>query len=247
MLDPVTLARESLKRRKAAPYHFQVELDRQAVRQSIDEIAAPLTRYFYHSVNIPIHGRVVRFFGLRRRSWREGAALFSIPMLSPQGGFLGGPTGIQQKDLLRITHLEVYLNRTSSDYVPTKINGHSIGIPTNFIAYEFTILENGPTAKPVMTVKELQERLTRWEKKNGLPPNKWWEFWKERPSARRYPRIKPATILGLDLPPRRPSARLGAHRHARCLHRAQGIVDPPKAVKCQRSKHHPPNHSQQKR
>ncbi len=35
MMDPVILARESLKLRKAAPYHLQVELDRHALRQSI--------------------------------------------------------------------------------------------------------------------------------------------------------------------------------------------------------------------
>jgi hypothetical protein len=203
MMDPVILARESLKLRKAAPYHLQVELDRHALRQSIEEATAPLKGSFYHSVNVPVHGQVVRFFGFRRCSWREGEALFSIPMLSPTDGFFGGPSAIQQKKLVEATHLEVYLNRAPSDFVAAKIAGHSIGIPPDFIAYEFKVLENGPTLKPVMTVNEIEQRLAQWEKRSGLLPNKWWEFWKDRPSARQYPRIKPTTILGLDLPPHR--------------------------------------------
>jgi hypothetical protein len=201
MMDRTILDRESLRLRKDAVYHLQVELDGGALRQSIEEATAPLKGSFYHSVDVPIHGRAVRFFGLRRCSWREGEALFSIPMLSPTDGFFSGPSGIQQKKLLQATHLEVYLNRASSDFVATA--NHSIGSAPHFVAYEFHVLEDGPTKKPFMSVEEIEERLARREKSSGLHPRKWWELWKERPSAKRYPRIKPATILGLDPPPHR--------------------------------------------
>lgn len=194
MIDPTSYAIICLEKRKSALYHIQIELDRHAVRQSMEERTAPLVRSFYHSVNVPIYGRVVRSFGFRRRFWQKGAALFSMPVLSPQGGMLGGIFGIPQKGLLQATHMEAYLNKEGGE----------------LIAYEFKLLENGPTTRPVMTLKEIEDCLTRWEKKTDLPPNKWWEFWKDRPSvrdykersARRRPKSKPATILGLGPPPR---------------------------------------------
>jgi hypothetical protein len=132
--------------RKTAPYHLQLELDQKAIQLE-------LAKEYQHWDGSRIECRVVRLFRSNKGLTIDDRVSFRIFVCEP-GLEPTGPAYIYKKDLVQTTFMEAYL--------------HGEPPECQLAAYEFEILKNGPTKKPVMSVGQLKKSMKRW-----------WEVWKD--------------------------------------------------------------------
>lgn len=138
--------------RKGAPFHVQIELHQGSMQ-------------FQLPCPVEIQGRVVRVFRTDGRLVPGDGVAFVL-WICRRGDEPTGLAYVYHDDLVRATHMEVYLHGT-----PPKCE---------LAAYEFTIL-NGASDEPTMSVAQLEKKLRSTEvfnRRNWTIPDlkSWWHF-----------------------------------------------------------------------
>ena len=140
--------------RKTAPFHVQLELDK---RQGVPRVPS-ITR---------VQGRAIRVFRTNGRVAVGDHTAFALYVCRP-GDEPTGPAYIYFDELMRATHIEVYLNGTPPE--------------CELAAYEFSVID-APSEQPYLTVGELESLPSRCkqlevDKGRASKAKSRWRFWK---------------------------------------------------------------------